>query len=1020
MTFDELRWEHLEWAWGFAAVFAVWAGFLARGAWRRRVLRRAGDAHLLAAMTASVSLRMQRIHAAIIVVAAALLVVALMAPKYGTKSGSVTNTGIDIVIAVDVSKSMLVRDVVPDRLAGARMEILSLLEKLSGGRVALVPFAGIPFVQCPLTSDFGVIRTYLEDLNPADMPVPGTAVARALRQSIAVLSPKEQEAPAKEGQTAETEVTQYAGSKHKAIVLFTDGEDHEGDIDKVVAEAESLGIQVFTVGVGTGSGNVVPILTEDGSEVGYMKQKDGKTPLISGLNEGLLRDVAEKTGGIYLNFSQRSIAADLYAEIDKLEKKEFTARFEKLAEDRYMWALWPAVILLLLELLSTDRKRRRAAAALCVMALGLGVSAPPAWAQAAAPAQEEGGFFFTTNSDIDEGNERLVAGDAAAALEWYKKAVASIPENAVLHYNLGLAQLALGQHEDAAASMSRALDQAPPLLGGSIRYALATVYARWGEALEKSTETEATALEKWKAAAAAFEAVLLSDPNHEDAKWNLELALLRVDPPCEKRNDSLEPNNTPEEAKALELQENKESGALEAKTPILLCPEDTDWLGLQLGAGDRLVVTATLTGDLAAEAKELEGAVELELVAPDGKTVLAKAERTPAGAYELTERRFDAETPALLRVFAPGDEERPVQVAVTVRPPCAKREDDLEDNDKLGAASTIPQNETRSLQICPGDDDWFEAYLGDGDSLFAFATAKGEHTEGFAMEITDAYGKTLSRGARSDGARVAAALEPGVGKYFIRVSGGETTEAPYELSWKVLPPCPAGNDPLEPNDKPSEAKTQEEVMKAALKLPATPGQPSQALGMPGGGGGAQGGEGERVQALLRICEGDTDFFEVVAKPDDPRVAQIVFDHGKGDLRLAQLDATGEKVEAESDQSTPERSAEGLALPEVKEETKFLLRVDSPKKDNNFYVLTLQKPPPPSDGQDQKQQDQNDSSEQEEKQQEENKQEEQKEQEKEPDPVADQLEQMDRNPENLEAKEAMRRSPMRNANPENDW
>jgi Ca-activated chloride channel family protein len=292
-----------------------------------------------------------------------------MRPQQGTRATELKNLGIDIALVVDASKSMKVADIVPDRLESAKHEIHKLLGGLHGGRVGLVPFAGLAFIQTPLTSDFDVIGTYLDDLRVEDMPRGGTAIGRALIEAIRSLVPPDQ----LEGTLAETtdsadlataapdrdaEASEFTGSKYKAIVLLTDGEGHEGDPLAVADLAAKLGIRIFTVGVGTAQGRPVPLINDDGQVMGTMKGSDGVTPMFSELNERLLREVAAKTGGEYFHLGPAGGLQRLRKAIDTLEKQEYEATFKHLRDDRFQLAVFPAILLLVLEAILSGRRRR--------------------------------------------------------------------------------------------------------------------------------------------------------------------------------------------------------------------------------------------------------------------------------------------------------------------------------------------------------------------------------------------------------------------------------------------------------------------------------------------------------------------------------------------------------------------------------------------------------------------------------------------------------------------------------------
>ncbi len=347
-------------------------GFVHTQSWRRRRMRQLWSRGPLPRLIDARDRYLLR--GVMIVGASALLVVALMRPQLGTRETEAKNMGIDIAIALDASKSMRVTDVMPDRLKAANLEVGRLLDTLAGGRVALVPFAGLAFVQTPLTSDFQVVKTYLDDLRVEDMPRGGTAIGFAVHEALRALLPPE----ALEGTSAELGsgtqggrsdaaegarapgVQPFEGSKHKAIILFTDGEDHETNPLEAAKLCKKLGVTLFTVGVGTAQGRPIPLVNDEGEEVGVVKGPDGKH-MFSELNEALLHDMADVTGGSYFHLSAKGLGDGLLAAIDQLEKKEFEATFKQLGADRYQWVLIPALLLLLAEAWWATRRRPLAA-----------------------------------------------------------------------------------------------------------------------------------------------------------------------------------------------------------------------------------------------------------------------------------------------------------------------------------------------------------------------------------------------------------------------------------------------------------------------------------------------------------------------------------------------------------------------------------------------------------------------------------------------------------------------------------
>jgi len=301
------------------------------------------------------------LRGSLVVVAAALLVIGLKKPRMGSSADSVKALGIDVVFVLDASKSMKVNDVVPDRLDAAKLEIETTLDKLHGGRAALVPFAGLAYIQTPLTSDPEVLKSYLEDLRVEDMPRGGTAIGRSINEALHALFPEEREDNDAPASDAEKEVTPFKGSTHKAIVLFTDGEDNEGDAMEAAEEAAKRHINIFTVGVGTTQGRPVLDIDENGQVKGTVKGPDGKTPLFSALNVKLLREIADKTGGAYFGLGPNGLGDGLVERLQKLEKAEYDETFLNVGDERYHWVVVPAFLILAIELWLGSRRKRRTA-----------------------------------------------------------------------------------------------------------------------------------------------------------------------------------------------------------------------------------------------------------------------------------------------------------------------------------------------------------------------------------------------------------------------------------------------------------------------------------------------------------------------------------------------------------------------------------------------------------------------------------------------------------------------------------
>ncbi len=1030
MNWSELTWQngHLWWVVP-VGVGVVALGFLLVFLWRQRMLERIADPALRERLVETLSRPRQVLKAVIMTVAVALLLLAALRPQYGVRETEVRNVGIDIAVLLDASQSMLVRDVVPDRFVAARQEISRVLEGLSGGRVALIPFYFIPFVQSPLTSDFDALQVYLRDLRLDDIAEPemrGTSIGRALMAAVGLLA-QDRELLSEAGAGVvpdldeDHDVSAMDGSRYKAILLFTDGEEHEDLPEEIYTVAESAGIRIFSVGVGTRAGHAVPIVQEDGEVTGVLKGEDGH-PIFSALNEELLGGLAERTGGAYFNFSGRSVADELLAEIEKLEKKEFEAQTRDLGEDRYQFLLLPALLLLMVEGLMSDRLRRRRATddkrrqgkrgrrrlGALVMALVL----------LAGPQAVAWDLFKTRQSDVEAGNALLRSGSPREALEAYERAREVLPEQAELHYAIGVARHELGEYDMAVRALERALERLPDLgvaeetreLRFAVLFALGTTYAAWGERAEARAlgraapeeeegpeprqDARTKAIERFERAVHFLERALRFEPGHEGALLNLELALLRVDPPCHLRNDEYAPNDTFDSAAALEVEDLQE----EQMFPLVLCPGEDDWFTFETEPGDRIFASVK-TDNRAAE-------LRVALYAPDGVRV-----RPPAGSErtisELSYQEGALAGPVRLHVFDPTEEESDYRLKLRVLPACERLDDSFEPNDSFEEARLVTDEDRErlaALRLCPGNDDWFKIDVPDEWSLMVIGEFDIKQGLPELAIFDEQQNELMRRSFSSEEAQVddsaplmLSLLEPPPGRYRLKVTGTLDVEAAYGLTLQVVPPCPEGDDHMEPNDEFGEAK------------PFPEGEPM----------------------LLRRCPDNDDWFEVMASGDERRVVTALFDHESGDLALELYDSKQQLV-GESDQSSAQMGGEALVLPEVPEEDEvpYYVRVTSHVNESNFYLLELRAPDADPDAPDDErdEQDEQDERDEQDRQDERDERDEQDRQDErderdeqdELDAMREEMEKLDRNPRNLEAERARRTSPLGNARPTKPW
>jgi Ca-activated chloride channel family protein len=302
---------------------------------RRRDLDRFVASPLHGVVVPDVDPRRRRVRAVLVAGAVGAIAFALAGPLWGFRWERVRREGVDLVIAFDTSRSMLAEDVKPSRLGRAKLAVRDLVAALEGDRVALVAFAGSAFVQCPLTLDYGVFLQSLDALDAGIIPRGGTSLAAALDAGLGALEGRE--------------------GKHQALIVITDGESHEGDAAAAAKRASERGVKVYTVGMGTTEGELIP---EDGGAF----LKDGRGQVVkSRLDEETLQRVALETGGAYVHARGAETAlADLYRDhIARMEKHEIASTLERRWEHRFQWPLALAVALLVAEMLVADHRALR-------------------------------------------------------------------------------------------------------------------------------------------------------------------------------------------------------------------------------------------------------------------------------------------------------------------------------------------------------------------------------------------------------------------------------------------------------------------------------------------------------------------------------------------------------------------------------------------------------------------------------------------------------------------------------------
>ncbi len=313
-------------------IFYVWA--MRR---RKALLKRFADKNLIDQIAPSVSVRRKVIKIMMLMTAVGLSLVALARPQWGFEWEEVKRSGLDMMIAIDVSRSMLSKDVKPNRLERSKFAVKDLVKKLNGDRVGLIAFAGTAFLQCPLTIDYNGFLLTLDDLSTNTIPRGGTSIASAINEAVNTLKGPDK--------------------KYKILVIITDGEQLEGDAVKAAEEAARLGMKIYCVGVGTSEGDLIPQVDEYG-QTGYLADRGGKV-VKTKLNEEVLKQIAIMTGGNYVRATQSEFGLALLYDksISKLEKRDIESKMKKHYHERFQIFLAFALALLFIEPLISERKR---------------------------------------------------------------------------------------------------------------------------------------------------------------------------------------------------------------------------------------------------------------------------------------------------------------------------------------------------------------------------------------------------------------------------------------------------------------------------------------------------------------------------------------------------------------------------------------------------------------------------------------------------------------------------------------
>jgi len=472
--------------------FFWWAGRT-----RQRLLTQFIQARLLPALTVGISATRQKISVGCLVLAVVCLILALARPQWGFDWQEMKQRGLDIVVAIDTSKSMLAEDIAPNRLARAKLAALELMQRARSDRLGLVAFAGSAFLQCPLTIDDSAFRQSVEALNVNIIPQGGTAIAEAI----------------------ETALTAFKeGDNYKVLVLLTDGEDHDSGALEAAEKAAKAGMRIFTIGIGKEEGELVRIKDARGTS-DYIRDEQGNV-VKSHLNEPLLRQIAGATeGGFYLPLRGATAIDTLYDQgLAKLPKSQHQEKFVRRYHERYHWPLAVAIVLLLVEMLFPERKREPKAKPVAAL------PGQPALRTAATvlvllllPAA----LLGSPASALRE----YKAGQYEQALKEYERLLKRKSDDPRLHFNAGAAAYRNQQFEEAARQFNATLASPDLKLQGLAYYNQGNALYHLGE----SNPDPKKRTEAWEKALQDYQSTAKLNPQDADAKFNYEFVKQKLE-----------------------------------------------------------------------------------------------------------------------------------------------------------------------------------------------------------------------------------------------------------------------------------------------------------------------------------------------------------------------------------------------------------------------------------------------------------------------------------------------------------
>lgn len=525
------RFQHIEYLLAGALIPVLLLLFFLVLRWKKKTAKKIGDERLVKEITRHYSPQRYAWKFALVLLAFAAGVLAFANPRTPSGSEKVSRNGIDVMIVLDVSKSMLARDVQPSRLEKAKQVVARLIDKLSNDRIGLVVFAGKAYLQMPLTGDHSAAKMYLSSASPDAVPTQGTVLGDALKMSFAAFNAKEK--------------------KYKAVILISDGEDHDEGALTVAGQMADEGIIINTIGVGSPEGTTITDeLTNEAK-----RDKDGNI-VITKLNEKELMGVAEKGNGLYqLLGNTDDVVSRLEAQLNSMDQRTVTEDSLMNYYSYFPWLLGIALVLLVLETLVSERRKtaarslqnklKPAAALVLVMFPFLG--------------QAQG-----DKKIIKQGNDAYSKKEYQAAADNYRKVTAKTESNSTAQYNLGNALYRNSKPDESVLAYDNAAKYEGSAAGKSRALYNKGVVLQNNKKIPECIE--------------AYKQALKLNPQDEDARQNLQKALVQQQQQQKKdnKNDKQDQKKKDQQQKDQQKKQQEQDQQQQKPSPSKISKQDAE------------------------------------------------------------------------------------------------------------------------------------------------------------------------------------------------------------------------------------------------------------------------------------------------------------------------------------------------------------------------------------------------------------------------------------------------------------